>query len=103
MKRATMILAAVALWGSCAGTALAGDDEDRIVGGVMGGLLGQPQQASDAAYLAKERDRLVSLLQGGQFVTTRQGEPVDRVVLGVPLTRAENVYTAKPVPPSRNE
>ena len=31
----------------------------------------------------------------------RQGEPVDVVAAGIPLTRTEHVYTAKPVPPSQ--
>ena len=74
---------------------------ERILGGVLSGLLGQPQQAPDAAYTAKEQARLVSMLQGGQYATSRQGEPVETVILGVPLTRASNVYTAKPITPSR--
>ena len=83
------------------GVAWAGKDEDRIVGGVLSGILGTPQQPADAAYLAKERERLVSLLQGGQYATSRQGESVDAIVLGVPLTKVENVYRAKPIPPSQ--
>jgi hypothetical protein len=74
---------------------------DRVLEGVLGGLLGGPQQPQDAAYLAKERERLASLLQSGQYATSRQGEPIDTVILGVPLTRTEHVYTAKPVPPSQ--
>jgi len=74
---------------------------DRVLEGVLGGLLGGPQQPQNAAYLAQERERLASLLQSGQYATSRQGEPIDMVVLGVPLTRIEHVYTAKPVPPSQ--
>ena len=74
---------------------------DRIVTGVISGLLGGPQQAPDAAYTAQERERLVSLLQSGDYATSRQGEPIDMMVFGVPLTRAEHVYSAKPVQPSR--
>ncbi len=74
---------------------------ERILSGVLSGLLGQPQQAPDAAYTAKEQARLVSMLQSGQYATSRQGEPVDTIVLGVPLTRSSNVYTAKPIKPSR--
>ena len=80
----------------------ADDDDDRAVRGVLSGLLGVPQQQPDAAYLAKERERLVSLLQSGKYVTSRQGEMVDLSVLGVPLTKVENVYTARPIPPSQS-
>ena len=80
------------------GPAFASDDDTKqVVNGVLSGLLGVPQQD---AYSAKERDQLVSLLQGGQYVTSRQGEPVDLMMYGVPLTRAEHVYTARPVPPA---
>lgn len=75
--------------------------KDQLIGGVVSGLLGQPQPSPDAAYLAQERDRLVSMLQSGGYATTRQGEPVDVVAAGIPLTRTEHVYTAKPVPPSQ--
>ena len=73
---------------------------ERVLGGVISGLLGQPQQPG-AAYTAQERERLASLLQGGEYVTSRQGEPVDLMVFGVPLTHVDHVYTARPVPPSR--
>jgi len=43
----------------------------------------------------------VSLLQRGEYVTSRQGEPIDLMVYGIPLTRVEHVYTAKPIPPSQ--
>lgn len=74
---------------------------DQVLGGVLSGLLGQPQPSPDAVYTAKERDRLVSLLQSGDYATSRQGESIDLMVYGVPLTRTEHVYTAKPVPPSQ--
>jgi hypothetical protein len=89
---------AAALFSFPLGVAVAGEDEDRLLGGVISGLLGQPQ---DAVYLAREQERLVSLLQSGDYVTSRQGEPIDLVVLGVPLTHRDRVYTAKPVPPSQ--
>jgi hypothetical protein len=76
------------------------EDTERAVLGVVSGLLGGPQpgqQPTSPQALAQERERLVGLLQSGQYVTTRQGEPVDLVVLGVPLTQVEHVYTAKPV------
>ena len=73
---------------------------ERVIGGVISGLLGGPQPMPDAAYAAQERERLASMLQGGEYVTSRQGEPVDLVVAGVPLTRTDHVYTAKPIPPS---
>jgi hypothetical protein len=65
-------------------------------------LLGSPQPASDAAYTAQERERLAGLLASGEYATSRQGEPIDLVVLGIPLTRNDHVYTAKPVQPSRS-
>jgi len=74
---------------------------ERILGGVVSGLLGEQPQSSDAVYSAQERDRLVSMLQSGQYVTSRQGEPIDMVVYGIPLTRTDHVYTAKPIPPSQ--
>lgn len=74
---------------------------DKVLTGVLSGLMGESPQPADAAYLAQERERLASLLQGGGYATSRQGEPVDLMILGVPLTRAEHVYTAKPIPPSQ--
>jgi len=74
--------------------------EEQIIGGVISGLLGQPQQSPQAAYTAQERDRLVSLLQSGEYVTSRQGEAVDVMVYGIPLTHRDHVYSAKPIPPS---
>ena len=81
----------------------AADDEKtrRVVGGVISGLLGVPSSSPEATYTAQERDRLVSLLQGGEYVTSRQGEPVDLMVYGVPLTRTDHVYTARPIAPSQ--
>ena len=78
--------------------ARAGHDEDRILGSVVSGLLGQPQ---DAQYVAQEQQRLFSFLQSGDYVTSRQGEPIDVMVLGIPLTHREHVYTARPIPPSQ--
>lgn len=103
MRRAVLLGLAVA--GLAAHAPMARAEEktktsDRIMGGVISGLLGGPQQPSDAAYAAQERERLASLLQSGDYVTSRQGEPIDTVVLGIPLTRVEHVYTAKPIPPS---
>lgn len=79
-------------------TLQADDEGERIVGGVLSGLLGQPQQ--QPSYTAQERDRLISLLQSGDYVTSRQGEAVDLMVYGVPLTHADHVYTARPIRPS---
>ena len=98
MRRIIMIWSATIL-GLCATVAVAGEDEDRVLSGVISGLLGQPQ---DAQYLAREQERLVSFLQSGDYVTSRQGEPIDLMVLGVPLTHREHVYTAKPIPPSQS-
>lgn len=77
------------------------ETEDRLLKGVISGLLGQPQPPSDAAYMTQERERLVSLLQSGEYASSRQGEPVDLLILGIPFTHASHVYTAKPIPPSR--
>ena len=76
---------------------------DRVLQGVVSGLLGGPQPPADAAYLSQERERLAALLQGGEYVTSRQGEPVDLMVLGIPLTHRDHVYTAKPIPPSSSD
>lgn len=81
------------------------DDEDKqktkqILGGVVSGLLGGSPQSPDAAYTAKERERLASLLQSGEYATSRQGEPIDTVVYGIPLTRSNRVYTATPIMPT---
>ena len=101
MRRTGFIVMAVVLCSLHMTAALADDETKRVVGGVLTGLLGGTPQSTDAAYTAQERDRLVSLLQSGEYVTSRQGEPIDLMAYGVPLTRVEHVYTAKPVPPSQ--
>ena len=72
---------------------------DQVLEGVLSGVLGTPP--STVNYTTQERDRLVSLLQSGEYVTSRQGEPIDTVAYGVPLTGTAHVYTARPIPPSR--
>ena len=104
IRRMAVAAAAAVLLG--AGVGLAADDEkqgrgERVLGGVISGLLGTPQQSSDAAYTAQERERLATLLVSGDYATSRQGEPIDMVVLGVPLTHAGHVYSAKPIPPTK--
>ena len=74
---------------------------ERVLGSVISGILGGPQQPPEAAYTEQERERLVSLLQSGEYATSRQGESVDLMVFGIPLTRIEHVYTAKPIQPSQ--
>ena len=86
--------------GSAVGVGAEERKSDRVIEGVLSGLLGTPQQSPESTYTAQERDRLVSLLQSGQYVTSRQGETIDMMVYGVPLTRVEHVYTAKPIPPA---
>ena len=81
-------------------SAQADDETKRVVGGVISGLLGQSQQPS---YIAQERERLISLLQSGDYVTSRHGEPVDLMICGVPLTHSDHVYTAKPIRPSASD
>ena len=73
------------------------DSGDELLGGVLSGLLGG--QTADTS--AQERERLVQLLQGGEYATSRQGEVVDAFVAGVPLTHRDHVYSAKPVSPSQ--
>lgn len=101
MRRMGYLAIGVVLCGLSIPAVCADDETKRVVGGVLTGLLGGTPQSPDAAYTAQERDRLVSLLRGGEYVTSRQGEPIDLVAYGIPLTRAEHVYTAKPIPPSQ--
>jgi len=96
--RWVIVMWSAAILALSTGVAMAGKDEDRVLGGVISGLLGQPQ---DAQVLAQDQERLVAFLQSGDYVTSRQGEPIDLMVLGVPLTHREHVYTAKPIPPSQ--
>ena len=102
MRWIVAILSVVVIGGS-APMAQAGEDKERtqqVLGGVISGLLGGSSQSPDAAYTAKEQERLASLLQSGEYATSRQGEVIDMVVSGVPLTRSTHVYTATPVTPS---
>ena len=84
-----------------AAPAMARDRDNEVVGGIVSGLLGGSQQTPGQAYSAQERDRLVSALSSGDYVTSRQGEPVDMIVFGVPLTQKDHVYSARPVSPSK--
>ncbi len=103
MRRYVILVTSLFLIG-LQSTQAAGAEErktsERVIGEVISGLLGQPQ-APDAAYTAQDQERLVSLLQSGEYATSRQGEPVDMIVLGVPLTQLDHVYTARPIQPSR--
>lgn len=83
-----------------AGPVRAGEDEDRVVGGILSGLLGQPQN-QDATYVAEQRERLLQALSSGEYATSRQGEPIDEWVLGIPLTHKDHVYRAQPAKPSQ--
>ena len=94
-------VAAVMMWAAPVRAEDSQERGDRVLGGVIQGLLGSPQPASDAAYAAQERERLTGFLLGGEYATSRQGEPIDLVVLGIPLTRMDHVYSAKPIQPSR--
>ena len=103
MRIGVVMAAAVTLLSACPVWAEDSQERgDRVLGGVIQGLLGSPQPASDAAYTAQERERLAGLLQGGEYATSRQGEPIDLVVLGIPLTKTDHVYSAKPIQPSRS-
>lgn len=92
-----MLFGLMMVIGAYAAPVQADEETKRAVSGVISGLLGQSQQPS---YTAQERERLISLLQSGEYATSRQGEPVDLMVYGVPLTHADHVYTAKPIRPS---
>ena len=84
----------------------AGEDKEKtqqVLGGVISGLLGGSSQSPDAVYTAKGREQLASFLQSGDYATTRQGESIDVVVLGIPLTRSNHVYTATPVTPASTQ
>ena len=70
---------------------------DKVLNNVLSGLLG----SQGPSYTEQERDRLVSMLQSGDYTTSRQGEPIDVIAYGIPLTHRDHVYTAKPIPPSR--
>ncbi len=101
MRWALMAMAVV-MSGFATPAARAEDNRgDRVINGVLNGLLGTPAQAPDQVYTAQQRDRLVSMLQGGEYVTSRQSEPVDAMVYGVPLTHVSHVYSAKPIPPTQ--
>lgn len=80
---------------------LAAEKDKEVVGGIISGLLGGPQTTPQQTYSAQERDRLVQMLSSGDYVTSRQGEPVDMIVYGVPLTQKDHVYSARPIAPSR--
>ena len=77
------------------------EQTDQVIGGVLNGLLGTSAQAPDQVYTAQQRDRLVSMLQGGEYVTSRQSEPIDAMVYGVPLTHVSHVYSARSIPPTQ--
>ena len=102
--RRSIVLVSVA-WLTLQGSVARAEEDrrtsERVLGGVISDLLGAPQSTPDAAYTAKEQERLASFLQSGEYVTSRQGEPVDVMVFGVPLTHVDHVYTAKPIRPSR--
>ena len=83
-----------------AGSAQAGKEEKEALQGVVSSLLGVPQVQS-GSYTAQEQERLVTMLQSGEYVTSRQGEPVDAMVYGLPLTHADHVYSARPIRPSQ--
>lgn len=97
------IAAAVAVAACLAGSlpAWAGDDEDRVVGGILSGLLGGPTPTQDATHIAQAREHLIQLLSSGEYATSRQGEPIDEWVFGIPLTHQDHVYSAKPTKPSQ--
>lgn len=80
---------------------LAGDTENRVLNSVISGLLGPTPQQAAVASLQQEQERLATLLQSGEYATSRQSEPVDMIVLGIALTHTDHVYKASPIPPSK--
>ena len=94
----TWLLAGILVAG-LARPAYAGEDENRLIGNLLTGLTGT-QQTSDAASSAAARHQLAQTLIGGEYVTSRQGEPIDMIVAGVALTHKDHVYVAKPVSPA---
>ena len=82
------------------GPAQAGKEGKDVLQGVVSSLLGVPPSQS-GSYTAQEKERLVTMLQSGEYVTSRQGEPVDAMVYGIPLTHADHVYSARPIRPSQ--
>ena len=99
MRRIGFWLAVIVL-GLQAPPVRADDESKRIFGGVVSGLLGDSEQAPDAVYVARERNRLATYLQSGEYATSRQGEIIDMVVFGVPLTHRDHIYVARPIAPS---
>lgn len=90
-------VAMVVVVGLSPSTARAGDETKKEVLGVISGLLGGPAPVQGhAGSVAQQQEALAWLLQTGQYVTARQGEPVDMTVLGIPLTRADHVYRTAP-------
>ena len=93
---------AVVMGGLVVPSAHARDERsNQVINGVLDGLLGGPQQSPNEVYTAQQRDRLASMLLSGEYVTSRQSEPVDMMVYGVPLTHVSHVYTARPIPPTQ--
>jgi hypothetical protein len=99
MRKAAGLMVAMCLGAGL--PAWAGENEDRVVGGLISGLLGGPTQSQDATYVAQERERLIQLLSSGEYATSRQGESIDQWVLGIPLTHRDHVYSAQPAKPSQ--
>ena len=102
MRVTALVIGGMLAVAGVATVASASDESDRMVTGVLGGLLGVPTQSPDATYTAQQRDRLVEMIQSGEYATSRQGEPVDMMLYGVPLTHVSHVYSAKPIPPASN-
>ena len=86
MRRVIVMAVGVVLTGLAMSMAQAEDRRergDKVLTGVLSGLLGESPQPADAAYAAQERERLVSLLQGGGYATGDEvGVPGIRVRMG---------------------
>ena len=102
MRVTVLVIGGMLAMASLPPAVAASDESERMVTGVLGGLLGVPTQSPDASYTAQQRDRLVEMLQSGEYATSRQGEPVDMMLYGVPLTHVSHVYSARPIPPASN-
>ena len=91
---------AAAIVAGLARPACAGEDENRLIGNLLTGLTNAQPASGGSAPTTKEREQLALMLSSGEYVTSRQGEPIDAIVAGVPLTQKDHVYIARPVPPA---
>ena len=102
MPKKSMVkgLLAVAILVGLSRPVSAGQEEERLIGNLLSGLTGTQPASGATTSNAAARDQLVVMLSSGEYVTSRQGEPVDAMVAGVPLTHKDHVYVARPIAPA---